>query len=376
MTGQVEESDKPEVEVPVETTKDLVLKARGHSIPVDYFLYSCLEDERLARAKAGTGAPVLHWPPLEPTADGSPAGLGSSLERGDFLRLAAELIAWYREHVPTLANQQTLDHEQIHLVVPGVVALAADLATLHQVKLGTALPEIPRGKPGEGVWNDLATLLAEQFPTYGRAYILPYAQWAHTAEFREDFEPGSRPPVGRFAPPMPRFDRGDRGGDRGGGRGGDRKGGRPGGPGGRGPDGPGASRPRPPRQDASSEDRGGEPRRPPRPQHGEGERPARSHRGGPDGGDRSHSGPRRDRGDGRRPPRRSDDETATLKAHAMSEVDAAIAKLKSEPGVAEVVLKPTNSFYRRIQHQKAIDEGFHSSSVGEGPDRAVMVTRE
>jgi predicted RNA-binding protein Jag len=41
-----------------------------------------------------------------------------------------------------------------------------------------------------------------------------------------------------------------------------------------------------------------------------------------------------------------------------------------------VKLKPTNSFYRRVQHQKIVDSGFESSSVGEGADRAVQVTRK
>jgi len=41
-----------------------------------------------------------------------------------------------------------------------------------------------------------------------------------------------------------------------------------------------------------------------------------------------------------------------------------------------VTLKPTNSFYRRIQHQQIVESGYHSFSVGEGPDRAVKVARK
>jgi len=58
------------------------------------------------------------------------------------------------------------------------------------------------------------------------------------------------------------------------------------------------------------------------------------------------------------------------------EVEEALAKLRDDSGVQAVKLKPTNSFYRRIQHQKIVDAGFESSSVGEGADRAVQVTRK
>ncbi len=61
---------------------------------------------------------------------------------------------------------------------------------------------------------------------------------------------------------------------------------------------------------------------------------------------------------------------------ALAEVDQAIAQLRSDTSVEEVMLKPTNSFYRRIQHQKIVDAGFHSFSVGEGPSRAVKVARK
>ena len=59
-----------------------------------------------------------------------------------------------------------------------------------------------------------------------------------------------------------------------------------------------------------------------------------------------------------------------------TEADRAIEKLKSDASLDEVALKPTNSYYRRIQHQQIVDAGFHSYSVGEGPDRAVKVSRK
>lgn len=61
---------------------------------------------------------------------------------------------------------------------------------------------------------------------------------------------------------------------------------------------------------------------------------------------------------------------------ALAEVNQAIDSLKSNSSIDEVTLKPANSFYRRIQHQQIVDAGFHSFSVGEGPDRAVKVARK
>jgi predicted RNA-binding protein Jag len=56
-------------------------------------------------------------------------------------------------------------------------------------------------------------------------------------------------------------------------------------------------------------------------------------------------------------------------------VDEAMAKITSGE-VEEVFLKPMNSFYRRIQHQYAVDKGFESCSVGEGNERGVKVSKK
>ena len=54
---------------------------------------------------------------------------------------------------------------------------------------------------------------------------------------------------------------------------------------------------------------------------------------------------------------------------ALIDVNNAVKKLKKDDSVEEVVLKPTNSFYRRLQHKHAISQGFESISRGEGNDR-------
>ncbi|MEI8024737.1 MAG: R3H domain-containing nucleic acid-binding protein [Pseudomonadota bacterium] len=80
-----------------------------------------------------------------------------------------------------------------------------------------------------------------------------------------------------------------------------------------------------------------------------------------------------DRGPRERKPDQEKDmeqEAATLAL-----VDVAIQSLSSNLDLKEVVLAPQNSYYRRLQHQKAVDAGFISDSVGEGKERAVKISR-
>ncbi|MCY4443564.1 MAG: hypothetical protein OXC44_02040 [Proteobacteria bacterium] len=57
-------------------------------------------------------------------------------------------------------------------------------------------------------------------------------------------------------------------------------------------------------------------------------------------------------------------------------VDQAIASLKEDKKLKEIVLAPQNSFYRRIQHQHVVDCGFASSSTGDHKKRSVKVLRK
>lgn len=83
--------------------------------------------------------------------------------------------------------------------------------------------------------------------------------------------------------------------------------------------------------------------------------------------------PRLDRGPRDRKPDQEKDleqEAATLAL-----VDQALASLAANLSLKEIVLAPQNSYYRRLQHQKAVDAGFVSDSVGEGKERAVKISR-
>lgn len=336
-------------ETPI-TRKQRVLEARGQAVPLDLFLYSCLEYERLLNHNPEHQSHTIQWP------------RPSDFAQMPLTGLLAQLSAWYRDHHPAMAGRKPLDHEQLNDVVVPTVAFTRDVAALYRDRVGEDLPEYDKSVGNNKFWDDLIDAIQQAFPAYAIP-ITRFVQWAHAVEPVEDFEPGSRPPVGRYAPRMPRRDdsrpnrdgggRGPRSGDRGP-RGGDR--------------GP-RSGDRGPRGGAQGAPRGG---------HGGGDQQSR------DRSERSpHRGPRFDRGEhpqrgGDRRPRRSRDDEANpkLEAAALAEVEQAIAQLKADANLDEVTLKPANSFYRRIQHQKIVDLGFHSFSVGEGPDRAVKVARK
>jgi hypothetical protein len=61
---------------------------------------------------------------------------------------------------------------------------------------------------------------------------------------------------------------------------------------------------------------------------------------------------------------------------AMSDCKRAIDQLKSRPEEPCIVLRPKNSYYRRLQHNYIVEQGFYSESKGEGRDRAVVIYRD
>jgi len=347
------EEDQINSDIPtVISTKQRVLLARGQEVPLDYFLYSCLERERLEKSTVGDNQPHIAWPLLPRVGDTGPAAALAGPQFGSLLR---SLLTWYRDQFPELSEGKALDHEHLITVVPPVVGLARDVARLYLEKAHENLPLYDKSSRPDAAWVDIEAALKEAFPKI-QHLILRYLQWSHAAEVKDVFEPGSRPPVGRFAPPpLPRTM-------------GVRDGGRP--DRGNRPD-------RGPRNDAPPARAEQEPAATVRHEPG-----APGHRGPGD----AHRAPKADRGDraprreGGRPPRSAhpegEEQTARLTVAALAEVDHAINALLGSPDQRSITLKPTNSFYRRLQHQKIVDAGYDSSSAGEGSDRAVQISRK
>ena len=59
----------------------------------------------------------------------------------------------------------------------------------------------------------------------------------------------------------------------------------------------------------------------------------------------------------------------------LDEAKEAIALLSAQPELAEVALRPSNSYVRRLQHSLVVELGYVSQSRGEGKDRKIFVLK-
>ena len=342
-----------------------VVQMLGKTVPMDYFLFSCLERERMTKHGGPLESGLASWPAVASPSDAAAdetSKLSSEIGARDLPTQLAELNQWYLSRHPELGQKRQLTYEILSEIVAPFVLFTKDLAALVLQKTGKQIPAHNVNEAaGNEFWSMLRASLEKNYPEYA-PFFERFLEWAYAHEVQEKWELGSRPPVGRFAPSMRMRGIAPRGGDRGP---------KPsGGGGGAGRD----SRPpredkRPPREDS----------RPPR----EDNRPARENRparasGGDDRPPRADRGPRGGRGDGGRngPPSRSPEKSQELESAAMADVAEAIEKLKKTPEMSEICLKPANSYYRRLQHQHAVDLGFNTNSVGEGSERTVKISRE
>lgn len=332
-------------QAPQPNAKQQIELARGKNVPIDYFLYSCLEHERTQRAQYGDDMPTAgRWPLMVgATSEHAPTEFASL----ELKALMSRMCLWYAAQYPEMVEEIPLDHEVLNQIVAPFMKFTLDLADLVLLKTEKSLPSHNADTDeSKALWLLIAAVLKEEFPGY-HGYFIRFLKWAFADVEPEEFEPGSRPPVGKN---MPNFR--SHGAPQGGPSGGHQ----------RGPQGGGHNRPQ---------------HQGPRGQQGGGHNRDRDQRG--------HRDNNRDRGNNNRsnnhnnkpkfggggPNQQADAET---EKHALASVDEAIAKISSG-SVEEVFLTPMNSFYRRIQHQYAVDKGFESCSVGDGNERGVKVSK-
>jgi hypothetical protein len=306
---------------------------RSEKITLDYFLYSCFEHENTSRSW-----PIhvdSRWPDAVACSKHQPS---ETIGSHDFAGLCRTMITWYQTKYPALASSEPLNMENLADIVPPFMSLIQDLDIVVKTKTDDYLPTYEAGA-ADPIWQTVNAIFTEHLPTYAPLF-LRYLHWSHAPQPEEiEFEPGSRPPVGRFAPGFRRPS--------------------PGAEGGRGPSHrPGlASRPQGnQRRDSQRGGRSGNSQdRPSQPQKSAA-RPKNTTTAS-DG--RQDAGPDKKR----------------LERESLREVLVAIQKLNEDLGLSEYRLRPANSFYRRLQHQQVKEEGLHSMSAGEGNDRAVVVLR-
>lgn len=330
--------------------KQRIELARGKNVPIDYFLYSCLEHERTQRAQFGDDLPTAgRWPLMVgATAENPPADFGSQ----NLKTLMNRMCGWYAAQYPEVVEEIPLDHEVLNQVVTPFMNFTLDLADLVLLKTSTSLPSHNAdNEESKALWAEISLVLKDSFPGY-HGYFIRFLKWAFADIEPEEFEPGSRPPVGKNMPNFRAMANAQNHSAQ------------------QSQSGPGRHQPQGRHQGGGGH----------RDNRGGGHRDNRGGQGGGQGGHRDNNRNNNNRPqqqnrprheNNRGPQQQADAETEKL---ALASVDDAIAKIQS--GAAEeIFLKPMNSFYRRIQHQYAVDKGFDSCSVGDGNERGVKVSK-
>lgn len=339
--------------------KQQIELARGKNVPIDYFLYSCLEHERTQRAQFGDDMPTAgRWPLMVgATKDHAPPEFAAIELKG----LMTRMCLWYAAQYPEMVEEIPLDHEVLNQVVAPFMRFTLDLADLVLLKTEKSLPSHNAAtEESMALWNLIAEVLKEEMPGY-HGYFIRFLKWAFADIEPQEFEPGSRPPVGKNMPNFRSMQSSGGGqGHQGGGGHRDNRGPRDSGGGGHRPQHQGRQGQGGPQGGGHRDNRG------PRDSGG----PRDNNRGPRDNNPRNHNNKPKFGGPG---PSNQQADAETEKM-ALGAVDEAISKIQSG-SVEEVFLKPVNSFYRRIQHQYAVDKGFESCSVGDGNERGVKVSK-
>jgi len=311
----------------------------GQDVPIDYFLYACYEAEQTSKAlEKKNESKSIQWPTIQ---DLSPEDLVDEVNSQKLDDLLADLMSWYAANFPDLATAEAWDFQKLPVVAPALVSMVSDVVFIHEQKTKAKLATFQENAPSSD-WVLLSGLI-DRFFARKQHLISKYLEWMFGENKDHRAEIGSRPPVGRFAPP---FNRNRTSSSPSSGPNNRKSGG------------------------ANSSARGND------------SRPARPRNNNRDKNSFNGSGPRKDgpkrggRNDfkGKNRPNKKAD--AELEAKALSECNDAMAHLNSNKGEEQYVLKPQNSFYRRLQHQHVVSQGFLSESTGEGNERAVAVLRK
>lgn len=311
------------------------------SLKIDYFLFSCFEFEQNCKAFPATAVSAQRWPEIIPFIEGTRENFE---ELGTLQDQLSASLKWYANEFPAIVTDHKIEMENLAAVAAASVFFALDLRILAS-KDSNALESL--GQDNNGLWSEIDRIVSEIAPNMAQ-FISAYLRWVFVRVEEKYWEAGSRPPVGRYTP-----------------------GARNRRPYGSGPSSSGPRRSGPGGKPSGDRDRG------PRRDSGDRNGP-RS--GGPSGGRDRDSGDR-----SRRPqaPRGENPNAgagrnshADQEQAALESVKSAIDRLRGEEGLKEIRLDPSNSFFRRLQHKKAVSEGFYSFSTGEGSGRSVVVTRE
>ena len=278
------------------------MKAKqAKEVPLDYFLYACYETEKLQDALQDDSPKIPQWPEIQGI---DKENLPDDIEHSKLEELVEDLLGWYCANFPDLSSNEIWSFYNINSVTPPLVAMGRDVELLFEIKSDSKIPVYDTDQDTlDAFWVRVEGLLA-QFFNSKQELMSRYFEWCFGKEPKVEPNLGQRPPVGRFAPNF--------------------RGRKPGGPH-QGSGGGGGFH--------KKNDHGGKGKR-------------GDNRGRRDGKNR-HSGGGGKKFNNRDRRGKTDPE---LEAVTLGECDSAFSKLEQDPGLEKVVLKPQNSFYRRLQY--------------------------
>jgi hypothetical protein len=298
-------------------------KLSGKDVTPERFLFCCYEVSKHLKEVDINFKNSNLWPDFE-QGDFSSSDIDDNIKK---------LCSWYGENQGNLKESKPVDFDSMWHICVELAHLEKDFSDLVKISTGEVIEDHLLDEAElEGVWKTFKEALHASIPSIAEK-AWRYYMWAYgITPPKEEINLSEVPPVGRFA-------RRDGGKPRTGGRDGGR-GGRDNNRGGRG----GRDNNRGGRNDRSarSNDRG-------------------DRKGGRNGRDRNRSHDKK----------RQAGHDKAKEQEVVGLVGEAISSLTG--GKESVVLGPQNSFFRRIQHQHANDQGFTTESVGEGKERAVKI---
>lgn len=291
-------------------------KLIGKDVTPERFLFCCYEVTKHLKETDMNFRNKNLWPELQ----------NGACPEGEIENAIDSLTKWYAENLPQLTKKKPVDFESMWHICVDLAHLEKDFSDL----VGRHTDEVLEDHLLDedelaGVWIALKESLTKNLGNISkRAWA--YYNWAYgITPPKQEINISEVPPVGRYARNRTGGDRQGRGNK----RGNDRQG--------RGND-----------------------------------RQARGKQGG------RHSGKRDDRKQKGGRPNNKKRDNAVDKAKEKEVIQLVNAALKSlgDGSTDHVTLAPQNSFFRRIQHKHANDQGFTTESIGEAKDRAVKIFKK
>lgn len=293
---------------------------KGINVPLDYFIYTCFEEEQNLKAMSGALPQGFKRHPqiLSLGSESDFAQQAAFLEK-PFFDIADHVCSWYTETYPIFLSKDPIDYHQHAKLLYPLVALLFDLQALYHKKEGqgkfpryevltaehaetTDISDHQKDPYSSNFWKQMEQLILKHMPTYA-SQVIAYMRWYYGCFRQKHYDLKSLPPIGRYLSLL--------------------------------------------KKSAFSR--------------------KTSHQEQNFSKQNSKTFDQQDK-------EQMIDEAALKEA-----IDAAIKAietLKTDSAENSITLLPQNSYVRRRQHKEIVAAGFESLSVGEGKERAVQIRRK